>query len=125
GLLDALKARAPDADLGSEYGLIVATGGNSPPFEFEGATTPPMHWYLRANGTKPDVPGVVCRFDSGYVIAPGSRGRKLYRVLGRGDALSFTPAPVTEPAASTSAPATPDPVQPQVRQAPDCERVRE
>ena len=36
--LDALKARAPDADLGSEYGLIVATGGKSPPFEFEGAT---------------------------------------------------------------------------------------
>ena len=50
GLLDALKARAPDADLGSEYGLIVASGGKSPPFEFEGATIPPMHVYLRADG---------------------------------------------------------------------------
>ncbi len=36
GLLDALKARAPDADLGSEYGLIVATGGKSPLFEARG-----------------------------------------------------------------------------------------
>ena len=29
GLLDALKARAPDGDLGSAYGLIVVTGGKS------------------------------------------------------------------------------------------------
>src|SRR5207247_5450073 len=42
GLLDALRTRAPDADLGSAYGLIVATGGNSEPFPFEGVTVPPM-----------------------------------------------------------------------------------
>ena len=125
GLVDALKARAPDADLGSAYGLIVATGGNSPPFEFEGATIPPMHWYLRSDGVAPSVPGVVCRSDNGYVIAPGSRGRKLYRLLGRGVPRPFEPTPVTEPPALTMAPATPDAARPQTQRAPDIERVRQ
>src|SRR5213592_581467 len=64
GFLEALKG---GADLGSAYGLIVATGGTSSPFPYEGAVIPPMHWYLRANGSAPRVPGVVCRYDSGYV----------------------------------------------------------
>jgi len=122
GLLDALKTQAPDAALGSAHGLIVATGGNSEPFQFEGATVPPMHWYLRANGSTPKVPGVVCRYDSGYVIAPGSRGRKLYRLLAHGDPMPF--APVTALPTSATATATPDTARPQARSAPDIERVR-
>ncbi|HEY6224700.1 MAG TPA: AAA family ATPase [Gemmatimonadales bacterium] len=125
GLLDALKARAPDADLGSEYGLIVATGGNSESFQYEGVTVPPMHWYLRANGSTPKVPGVVCRYDSGYVIGPGSRGRKVYGLLGNGDPLCFAPSRVIEPPASTTTPATPDEARSQVQRAPDIERVRQ
>jgi len=122
GLLDALKARAPDADLGSEYGLIVATGGKSPLFEFEGATIPPMHVYLRADGGPPSVPSVVvCRYDSGYVIAPGSRGRNPYRLLGRGD---------PQPFAAASVPALPVLVPPEIaragaQRAPDIERVQQ
>jgi hypothetical protein len=123
GLLDALKMRAPDADLGSAHGLIVATGGDSEPFPFDGATVPPMHWYLRANGVAPKVPGVVCRYDKGYVISPGSRGRKLYRLLAHGDPLPFAPARVIEPPASATAPAAPDTAQPQSRRAPDIARV--
>ncbi len=125
GLLDALKARAPDGDLGSAYGLIVVTGGKSAPFEFEGVTIPPMHWYLRAEGAAPSVPGVVCRYDNGYVIAGGSRGRNLYRLLGRGEPASFEPTPVTEPPALTMAPATLDAARPQTQRAPGIERVRQ
>jgi len=125
GLLDALKTRAPDAGLGSAYGLIVATGGTSEPFSFEGATVPPMHWYLRANGCAPKVPGIVCRYDMGYVIAPGSRGRKLYRLLAHGDPLPFAPAPAADRPASATAPATLDVARPEAPPAPDIERVRQ
>ncbi len=89
GLLDALKARTPEGDLGSAYGLIVASGGTSQPFEFEGAVIPPMHWYYRADSPPRDVHGVTCRYDKGYVIAPGSRGIRLYRVLSNGDPMPF------------------------------------
>ena len=132
GFLDALKARAPDADLPSAYGLIVATGGTSQPFEYEGSTISPTHWYLRANGVAPRVTGVVSRYDNGYVISPGSRGRKLYRLLAHGEPLVFAPAPIAEPPSSTTAPTAPERARPQAppelleaRLAPDIGRVRQ
>ncbi len=115
GFLEALKAE----QLGPEYGLIVATGGTSQPFAFEDVTVPPMHWYVRANGVPPRLEGVVCRHDSGYVVAPGSKGHTLYRLLSRGAPLAFAPAPVTE--RPETAPATPDSA---ALRAPDLERVR-
>lgn len=107
GLLNALRTLAPDAHLGSEYGLIVATGGTSQPFEFDGITVPPMHWYLRVtDGVTPRVKGVVCRYEAGYVIAPGCRGQKLYRLLSRGEPLPFDPTSAVEGAPSTVVPSS-------------------
>jgi len=107
GLLDALKTLPADGDLGSAFGLLVATGGASQPFAIDGATLPPMHWYLRVSGgTTPRVRGVVCRYDKGYVIAPGCRGHNLYRLIGRGDPLRFDPTSVGEHASAVDAPAS-------------------
>jgi hypothetical protein len=133
GFVDALKARSPDAILGPAYGLVVATGGTSAPFQFEGATIPPMHVYLRVSGAAPEVEGVVCRYDKGYVIAPGSRGQRLYRLLSRGEPLPFNATSTKAPASSMAlvgppAPALQGAVQtPRAQKpdrAPDLKRVR-
>lgn len=69
-------------------GFIVRTGGTSKPFSVgdgRSALTPdivePMHVYVQANA-QPKLPGVVTRFQSGYVIAPGARrGDRMYEVM--------------------------------------------
>lgn len=76
---------ARDAGVSMSGGFIVGTGGTSAPFMFEGAEWPPMHVYV-ATATEPKVRGVVVRYKSGYVIAPGARrGDRKYRVLHDGD----------------------------------------
>ncbi len=88
GFLNALR----DNTLEDRHGLVVSTGGSSQPFEFGGYRVPPLHLYLQAPASEPaKLPGVVCRFDRGYVIAPGSLGRARYRVIGRGTPLPFCP----------------------------------
>src|SRR5690349_13145092 len=57
-----------DAGVSLTDGFIVATGGTSAPFPFEGGELPPMHVYLAAS-TQPKLKGVVARYKAGYVIA--------------------------------------------------------
>jgi len=127
GLVATLKARTTEGDLGSAYGLVVATGGTRAPFPFEGALIPRMHVYLRVMDGAPRVRGVVCRHHKGYVIAPGSRGEKLYRLLSRGHPLPYTSGP-TEPPTAPLTLVAPAVLTPQstvyTLRAPDLTRVR-
>jgi len=92
-LPDGFLTAVHDNSLDGRHGLVIATGGSSKPFEFNGYSVPPLHLYLKASGSEPPkLPGVVCRFDRGYVIAPGSLGRARYRLIGRGAPLPFRPA---------------------------------
>lgn len=119
GLLEALGTGA----LETHHGLVVATGGSSEPFEFRDVRVPPLHLYLRVPDGAPPVaiPDVVCRFDRGYVIAPGSLGRRRYRVVGRGEPLPFNP--ITDPAPSPErVDAGPEPSS---QRAPDRRRLAE
>ncbi len=62
-------------------GFIVASGGTSVPFSVQGVTIQPRHVYVQASA-QPKLPGVVTRFQSGYVIAPGARrGDRRYTVI--------------------------------------------
>ena len=64
-----------------ENGFVVATGGTSEPFSYHSQLFHPMHLYVRATD-QPKLPGVIVRFRSGYVIAPGARrGDRVYRVV--------------------------------------------
>jgi len=87
GLLQALGTSA----IGGQYGLIAETGGSSEPFEFLNVRVPPLHLYLRVpDGTPPTaIPGDLCRFDNGYVIAPGFIARRRYRIYSRRTQLAF------------------------------------
>jgi len=106
-----------EAGVSLSEGLVVETGGTSQPFEQDGQQRRPMHVYVLAT-EQPKVPGVVVRFRSGYVIAPGARrGERVYRV-----------AACDEPAAwAGDAKTTPIVQTPPVSSAqrPDIARVRE
>ncbi len=100
-------------------GFVVATGGTSEPFQYRDRLWHPMHVYVRAT-EQPKIPGVVARFRSGYVIAPGARrGERVYRVVSGNEPAAWTGSAETSPPAE----ATPDsrPTQ----EAPDIERVRQ
>lgn len=76
-------------------GFIVETGGTSQPFELDGEQHRPIHAYIVA-AEQPKLPGVVVRFQGGYVIAPGARrGDRVYRVAHAGQPEAWTaPAPI-------------------------------
>jgi hypothetical protein len=60
-------------------GMVVATGGTSKPYLFNGILRDPSHIYVQATGPL-KIEGVVVRQDTGYVIAPGARrGDRIYR----------------------------------------------
>lgn len=81
-------------------GFVVATGGTSQPFEYDGAIHSPMHIYVRAT-EQPKIPGVVVRFRGGYVIAPGARrGNRVYTVCDNATPRDWTAvAPASAPVA--------------------------
>lgn len=57
--------------------FIVQTGGTSQPF----GLVQPHHLYVQATA-QPKIPGVVTRYQAGYVIAPGARrGERVYKVM--------------------------------------------
>lgn len=74
-----------NAGVAVEGGFVVLTGGTSKPFETApGFVSKPMHVYVQASA-QPKLPGVVTRFQSGYVIAPGARrGDRMYAVAHNG-----------------------------------------
>lgn len=87
--LDVDSAESAEAAKGAGVsltaGFIVATGGTSVPFMFEGQELQPMHVYV-VSSVEPQLKGVVVRYNAGYVIAPGARrGAKTYRVIHDGD----------------------------------------
>ena len=118
GFLSALR----DGTLDGRHGLVVATGGSSEPFEFNGWRVPALHLYLEAPASPAKVPGVVCRFDRGYVIAPGSLGRARYRMIGRGAPVPFRP--MIEVSNAHTGPVTRATLDSPLR-APDIDRLRQ
>ena len=118
GFLSALR----DGTLDGRHGLVVATGGSSEPFEFDGCRVPPLHLYLEAPASPAKLAGVVCRFDRGYVIAPGSLGRARYRLIGRGAPVPFRP--MIEVSSAQTGPVTRGTPDSSLR-APDIDRLRQ
>lgn len=110
-------ARAVD-ELGLfESGFIVASGGTSKPFDYNGTLRiGPHHTYVEAV-EQPKIPGVVVRFRGGYVIAPGARREnKVYHVTDDGPPKQWgdVPAEVTR-----------TPIEPGPDRAPSLERAAE
>jgi hypothetical protein len=100
-------------------GFVVLTGGTSAPFSYRDRLWQPMHVYVRAT-EQPKLPGVVARFRSGYVIAPGARrGERVYRVASSHEPPAWTGDAKGTPVVQTTATARPS------EQAPDIERVRQ
>jgi biotin operon repressor len=122
--LDVDSTAAATAVDGAGYldehkGFVVATGGTSASFSYLERTWHPMHIYVRAT-EQPNLPRVVARFRSGYVIAPGARrGERVYRVSSSHEPAAWTGDTETTPVAKTTAA-----VQPH-DQAPDIARVRQ
>ena len=107
--------RVEGAGISPNKGFVVASGGTSEPFMLvNGTVAYPRHVYVAA-GAQPKLPGVVTRFQSGYVIAPGARrGDRMYRVTE-----NATPATWEGPyEGATEAPKTETPLD-----APEYERV--
>jgi len=99
--------------LDEHNGFVVASGGTSAPFSYREQTWHPMHIYVRAT-EQPNLPGVVARFRSGYVIAPGARrGERVYRVMSSNEPAAWTgdtrpTSNVQTPSVSLVAPPAPD-----------------
>lgn len=104
--------------LNESGGFVVLTGGTSAPFSYRDRLWDPMHVYIRAT-EQPKLPGVIVRFRSGYVIAPGARrGERVYRVASRDEPAAWTGDNTTTAVQTT-------PVIQSSQQAPDIERVRQ
>lgn len=72
-----------EAGIDPSTGFVVNTGGTSQVFGKNGKLAP-RHVYVQASA-QPKLPGVVTRFQSGYVIAPGARrGDRMYVVVHNG-----------------------------------------
>jgi AAA domain-containing protein/bifunctional DNA primase/polymerase-like protein len=105
--------------LDEKGGFVVLTGGTSAPFRYRDRLWEPMHVYVRAP-EQPKLLGVVARFRSGYVIAPGARrGERVYRVASSNEPRVWTSD--TETSADVQTP----PVSRSPQEAPNIERVRQ
>jgi RecA-family ATPase len=105
--------------LDEDGGFVVETGGTSKPFTYGDRLLRPIHVYVRAT-EQPKLRGVVARFESGYVIAPGARrAERVYRVASSNEPEAWTGDTEATPAAETI------PAEQRSEEAPDVERVRQ